>query len=159
MDNNFMQSSNISASPYGNSCNSSECDESATMDSKVTDWSRPITKCIAGDYKDVSTSSTIYNKNTLTDDMWVELPRYAKPFSVCGLYQIQPAVDCKQSVPTCTIRHKNIWLRIPILVMDTSAGSKIYRLELKHNSTLESMSLYFGYTIQDDQPCKPYVYM
>lgn len=131
----------------------------AMLDSNITDWSQPVTKCTAGNFCDMSLHNIIYNKKALTEDMWIELPAYAKQYLVSGLYQIDSSSKCNESISMYDVKHKNIWLRIPISVMDTSPGSKIYRLEMKHNRTLENMSLYFSYTIQDDEPCKPYVYM
>lgn len=150
---------NTSTSLSDTCFSSAGCESFATPDSKITDWSRPVTKCIAGDYTDLSLHNIIYNKKALTEDMWIELPAYAKQYLVSGLYQIDSSSKCNESISMYDVKHKNIWLRIPISVMDTSPGSKIYRLEMKHNRTLENMSLYFSYTIQDDEPCKPYVYM
>lgn len=130
----------------------------AGSDSSLTDWSRPVTKCVATDYSRVASNNTIYNKDTLTEDMWIELPAYAKQFAVSGIFQIHPnSGGC--SIPMCSVRQKNIWVRIPIEVVDTSPGDKIYRIEFKNTSSLERMWLYFSYTIQDDKPCRSYVYM
>lgn len=150
---------NVSTSFPCDNCSSDSSTRFATTDSKITDWSRPVTKCVAGDYSEISLHNTIYNKKTLTDDMWIEMPTYTKQFLVSGVYPIHPTTECLSAVPICSVKHKNIWLRIPISVMDTSAGHKIYRLEMQHECTLENMTLYFSYTIQDDEPCKPYVYM
>lgn len=156
-----MDNTSACNSPLHNMQSSVNCSPSdrPSLDSNIVDWSRPITKCIAGEYADLAVNNTVYNKNTLTDDIWIELPAYAKQFLVCGIYQINPNAASLDSLPLHTVRHKNIWLRIPTQVVDTSAGHKIYRAEFKHKHTLELMILYFNYTIQDDQPCKPYVYM
>ena len=156
-----MDNTHTCTSSFGNLYYSSDCSCNGyvTPDSNITDWSRPIAKCVAGDYSKMAVNGVIYNKQTLTNDMWVELPAYAKQFSVAGIYQIQPTPDCEGSVAICRVRQKNIWLRIPVDIMDTSVGQKIYRIEFKHRYSLENMSLYFSYTIQDDDPKKPYVYM
>lgn len=157
-----MDTSSAFTSPLRNQHSSVDCyyGKHARPDSNITDWSKPITRCLAGDYSDLAANNIVYNKRALTDDMWIELPAYAKQFAVCGVYQIDSSSDsCTDSLPVCAVRHKNIWLRIPIHVLDLSAGHKIYRVEFKHKSTLELMALYFNYIVQDDQPPKPYVYM
>ena len=136
------------------------CSKYVSPDSSIVDWSKPVMRCLAGDYSAMSANCVIYNKQTLTDDLWVELPSSAKQFSIAGVYQIQPdPQNCQVSVPIYSIKHKNIWLRIPSALVDTSAGQKIYRIEFKHKCSLENMSLYFSYIVQDDNPAKPYVYM
>lgn len=154
-----MDSKLISA--YGNrNLDAWERRQHVSRDSNITDWSQPITKCLAGDYATLSSRNVVYNKNTLTGDMWVKLPPCAKQFSVAGIYQIQPQPQCPEDGRlTCSMRYRNIWLRIPIQFMDVSPGLKVYRIEFKHMHNLENMSLYISYTVQDDDPAKPYVYM
>lgn len=135
-----------------------ECSQYAVRDSSITDWSKPVTRCIAGDYSSIAVNSVVYNKQTLTDDIWIELPASTKQFSISGVYQIHPSSECKPEKIPC-VKYRNIWLRIPVHLVDTSVGQKIYRVEFKHKCSLENMSLYFSYTIQDDNPPKPYVYM
>lgn len=161
MYNKFNSSASFDSTPIaGYSLADCGCSQYVSPDSSIADWSKPLTRCVAGDYSEICKHGVVYNKQTLTDDLWVELPACAKQFSMCGVYQIQPEPrDCEASAPVCSIRQRNIWLRIPTAFIDTSTGQKIYRIEFKHKCSLENMSLYFSYTVQDDNPAKPYVYM
>ena len=58
-----------------------------------------------------------------------------------------------------SIIQDNIWLKVPTELLDTTAGKKVYKIHLKHKCLDDTMSLYFGYNIQDDEPDKSYVYM
>lgn len=129
----------------------------ATPDTQVVDWSRPVTRCVADDYNKLALNNTVYNADTLSRDLWVELPAKIKQFVIIGVHPIKG--NCSESLPIRDVFYKNIWLRIPIELVDTSSGYKIYRIECQHRTTLEPMSLYFSYTIQDDNPAKPYIYM
>ena len=161
MYNNFNDTESIRSTPIaGYDPSECGCTEFASRDSSMADWSEPLAKCSAGSYSEVSSHSIIYNKQSLTNDIWIELPVAAKQFSIAGVYPIQPEPEDKTvSVPVCSMRQRNIWLRIPTSFVDTSPGQKIYRIEFKHKFSLENMSLYFSYTIQDDNPAKSYVYM
>lgn len=129
----------------------------ATPDTRVVDWSRPVTRCVADDYSKLALNNNIYNADTLSRDLWVELPAAIKQFVVTGVHPIKS--NCAESLPITEVFYKNLWLRIPIELVDTSSGYKIYRIECQHRTTLETMSLYFSYIIQDDNPAKPYIYM
>lgn len=129
----------------------------ATPDTQVVDWSRPITRCVADDYNKLALNNVIYNADTLSRDLWVELPAEIKQFVVIGVHLIKG--NCTESLPISDVFYKNTWLRIPINLVDTSSGHKVYKVECQHRTTLEVMSLYFSYTIQDDSPAKPYIYM
>ena len=105
-------------------------------------WSKFVTKTIACDYSSVAQNSPIYNSATLESVMWVELPAVAKNFS-----------------DITTIEQANIWLKIPIALLDITEGVKVYQAHFTHNSVADTLTLYFGYTIQDDEPATPYVYL
>lgn len=123
----------------------------------LVDWSKKVTSAIAGDYEDVSHNSTIYNKKTLSEHMLIELPTLAKNFSLTGMTKMQPTEEEVSDISS--IIQDNIWLKVPTELLDTTAGKKVYKIQLKHKSLDDTMSLYFGYNIQDDEPDKSYVYM
>lgn len=123
----------------------------------IVDWSRSVTKSVAGDYEDIGVNSIVYNKKSLSEFMWVELPRLAKNFIVAAITQIQPMQS--ESLDISQVSQENIWLKIPVALIDVTAGQKIYKMQLKHNSLEDTMTLYFSYIIQDDEPDKSYVYM
>ena len=51
------------------------------------------------------------------------------------------------------------WVDIPIDCIDLNAGLHTYALEFINLVTGDTFYQYFNYTIQDDKPAKPYIYM
>lgn len=123
----------------------------------IVDWSKFVSKCIAGSYEDISAHSTIYNVNSISSVMWVQLPELAKNFLIDSIGQIQP--QSTASLDLTEVTQENIWITIPTSIMDITSGQKIYKIHLTHSQLEDSMTLYFSYTVQDDNPDKSYVYM
>lgn len=53
----------------------------------------------------------------------------------------------------------NLWVDIPVDCLDLSIGLHTYALEFVNLATGDTFYQYFNYTIQDDSPEKPYIYM
>lgn len=51
------------------------------------------------------------------------------------------------------------WVNIPTSVLKTDVGFHKYQFEFVDCVTLDTLHLYCAYTIQDDNPEKPYIYM
>lgn len=51
------------------------------------------------------------------------------------------------------------WVRIPTSFLDISIGLHVYRMSFVNRYTNDVISIYFGYTLQNDDPYKPYIYM
>ena len=123
----------------------------------LSDWSERVNRSIACDYKDVGHHSPVFNKKLLDGYIWVELPDVSKNFVFTSIEQIQPSQAAVSDVSS--IIQDNIWLKVPIDLLDINTGKKLYKICLKHKCIDDVMSLYFGYNIQDDSPDRPYVYM
>ena len=123
----------------------------------LVNWSKKVTSSTAGDYEDVGHNSPIYNKKTLSEYIWIELPTLAKNFLLTGMTKMQPSQEEVSDISS--IIQDNIWLKVTTELLDTTAGKKVYKIYLKHKCLDDTMSLYFGYNIQDDEPDKSYVYM
>ena len=63
---------------------------------------------------------------------------------------VGPAIERQQCRP---------WLRIVFPVLDQDAGLHIYKITFVNRYTDDVVSAYISYTIQDDNPNKPYIYM
>lgn len=57
------------------------------------------------------------------------------------------------------VRQSPTWLRFQTNFMNTSVGLHIYKLTFVHTVTNIVATLWFSYTIQNDNPDKPYIYM
>lgn len=57
------------------------------------------------------------------------------------------------------VRQSPTWLRFQTNFMNTSVGLHVYKLTFVHTVTNIVATLWFSYTIQNDNPDKPYIYM
>ena len=57
------------------------------------------------------------------------------------------------------VRQSPTWLKFQTNFIDTSVGLHVYKLTFVHTITNVVATLWFSYTIQNDNPDKPYIYM
>lgn len=57
------------------------------------------------------------------------------------------------------VRQSPTWLKFQTNFIDTSVGLHVYKLTFVHTVTNIVATLWFSYTIQNDNPDKPYIYM
>ena len=122
----------------------------------LIDWSKAVAKASAGTLDDINHNSLVYNKQGLSDFMYIELPPEAKQLTVKSIEQIQSTGAVL--IDMSKVTKEGIWLKIDTSVLDTSAGKKIYKITFD-SADSSIPALYFGYIIQDDAPNKSYVYM
>lgn len=51
------------------------------------------------------------------------------------------------------------WIDVPVTSLDLSIGYHLYTVQLVNIHTNDIANLYFSYTIQNDEPEKPYLYL
>ena len=51
------------------------------------------------------------------------------------------------------------WIDVPVTSLDLSTGYHLYTVQLVNIHTNDIANLYFSYTIQNDEPEKPYLYL
>ena len=57
------------------------------------------------------------------------------------------------------VRQSPTWLKFQTNFIDTSVGLHVYKFTFVHTITNVVATLWFSYTIQNDNPDKPYIYM
>ena len=122
----------------------------------TADWSNAIQCCLACSHSEVNQHSVVFSKSALSEYIWVRLPEVSSNFIIDSIRCINPNTVI---LDLDNILMENIWLKLPIGLMDVSSGTKIYQMRFNHRLLNETLTLYFGYVIQDDNPEKPYVYM
>lgn len=115
-------------------------------------------------YYDALSNSLVLNKSDLESYVWFRIPDNVqkRPMS---LYQITDfnaedgPIDIRFTTETVMREHYRPWIRVNSDILNLNVGFHVIRFHFVDISWDDSASLYFSYTIQDDHPKKPYVYM
>ena len=120
----------------------------------------PIQAIEACTYQDLPKHTVVINILNLEYYLWVHIPRFAKD---CNLFQVDEIMPNTGELLKFQYfmhqEYKKPWIRITSKILNTEIGQHIYRLHFVHEFTKDVISLYFSYIIQNDDPCKPYIYM
>lgn len=115
-------------------------------------------------YYDALSNSIVLNKSNLESYIWFKIPDNIQKRSM-SLYQITdfnaengPA-DIGFTTETVMREHHRPWIRVNSDILNLKVGFHVLRFHFVDISWDDSASLYFSYTIQDDNPQKSYVYM
>lgn len=121
----------------------------------------PVFAIEACQYKDLPSNSKVINKNTLDYYTWIHLPpEFGREFTLFEMIQLQPESESVDDFFKYIERQpKRPWIRIITKILDLSVGYHLYRLCFIHDVTNDVASIYFNYTIQNDNTCRPYIYM
>lgn len=121
----------------------------------------PVLSVEACHYKDLPCNSKVFNKNTLDYYLWIHLPpEFGREFTLFEMIELQPESKAvKDFFKFIDRQPKRPWIRTITKILNLDIGYHLYRLCFVHDNTGDVASLYFNYTIQDDHPYKPYVYM
>ena len=102
----------------------------------------------------------VFNKNTVEYFVYLRIPENLA--RDCELYEIEDLdhVDIPIEYKDLVQRHcRGPWLRVESRLLDLSCGQHTYRFGFVNTVTDDVFSLYISYSIQDDNPDKPYIYM
>lgn len=114
-------------------------------------------------YGEAAVNSVVLNVNQLEYFTWIELPHNIAKF--LSLYNIQefntpkgPAdVEYIDKVTRDCLRP---WLKIETSMFNTECGFHMYKFQFVDTRTSDTISLYFAYNLQNDNPDKTsYIYM
>lgn len=122
--------------------------------------SLPVVKLDACLYGELSSNAVVLNRNQVTDYIWVQLPEIITSNTM--MYQMEEiSPDCKEVEFSNFVErdHGRPWLKVTIRGLNLSPGYHAYKLLFIELSSHITYSIYIGYTIQDDNPDKPYLYM
>lgn len=120
----------------------------------------PAFKLTAVTHKDIAYASKVFSLQEFQPYLYVDIPVYiAKHFSLYELDEIvekaEPVcVKCLWDHPQCSI-----WYRFHTNKLNQESGYHCYRMCFVDTFTKDIVYLYFAYTVQTNNPDKPYIYM
>lgn len=118
-----------------------------------------VQKIVASRPEDVPKNTIIINKNQLEDVMHVYIsPELARDFKMFEIHELTDfgLVEISLSDNVKMVRN---WVDIKMSALNVKSGQHSYRISLFNKCEKITLSVYFSYIVQDDNPDKPYVYM
>lgn len=112
---------------------------------------------IAGSRKDLSRNIVMFNKLDTQPTLVVRIPTY-----VAQNYTMSSVICCEDNEDIsehASITDNYPWIDVLSENLNLDAGTHTYRVTFDNHYSNETMYMYFGYIIQDDDPDKPYIYM
>lgn len=111
-------------------------------------------------YEDIPSNTPVINKANFDYFLWIHIP---EEIARCyAFYQLDEMAPEHKKVPHIGFIERDCnrpWLKITSSVLGSTVGKHLYKLCFVNQITNDLISLFFSYTIQDDNPDKPYVYM
>lgn len=102
-------------------------------------------------------SGNIFNLDMFGPTLYVKLDNYVqKNFRLMKIFDTDTLEDVESYYYDDM---KSPWIDIPVDCLDLSLGLHTYTIELVNALTNDTFYQYFNYTIQEDNPDKPYIYM
>lgn len=107
----------------------------------------------------VSAFDQVFHKDELPYYGWIHLPTdIAKYLDLVEVKNVDTDKDVDFHLDW---EREDIhpWYKLRLESLDLTLGTHMYRLKFDNTFLHDELDLYFRYTIQDDNPDKPYVYM
>ena len=124
------------------------------------DTTYPTFQISAVKYKDVAANSRVISASEVEYFLYVSVPaEIARCFE---LYQVDEIKDkaefvCRKGLWDHEPGRR--WYRFKSHMLNLESGYHIYRLSFVNTRTNDTLLLYFAYTLQTNDPKKPYDYM
>lgn len=112
----------------------------------------------ACDYDDLYKYGKVFNLENFGPTLHVELVHNIyRDLRLYNIYNIETYDEISRYYHREETMHP--WIDIPVDVLDLKVGLHTYRIEFANSITGDVYYQYFTYTIQDDCPDKPYIYV
>lgn len=122
----------------------------------------PYSLLIACEYDKININTKVFNKDALSNGIWVNLPGYVSSLVLTKIIDIsdQKSEEIKFDAATVIQDYPHPWVRISDRILDLVSGMHIYKLVFESIPRKRiSESVYIAYILQDDNPVTPYIYM
>ena len=122
----------------------------------------PYSLLIACEYDKININTKVFNKDALSNGIWVNLPGYVSSLVLTKIIDIsdQKSEEIKFDASTVIQDYPHPWVRISDRILDLVSGMHIYKLMFESIPRKRiSESVYIAYILQDDNPVTPYIYM
>ena len=122
----------------------------------------PYSLLVACEYDKININTKVFNKDALSNGLWVNLPAYVGCFNLAKIIDIsnQKYEEVKFDTSTVVQYYPHPWVRIDTSILSLVSGMHMYKLifEPKFKNDF-SQPVYIAYILQDDNPVTPYIYM
>lgn len=119
-----------------------------------------VYKLTACSYEEISQHTILFNLNQVEYWTWIQLPKGVlhdyELYEVNEFYPNNGEADWLHLVVRENCRP---WLKICRDMLNLSIGKHIYQLKFVNRYTNDTVTYYFSYIIQNDNPERPYIYM
>ena len=122
----------------------------------------PYSLLIACEYDKININTKVFNKDALSNGIWVNLPGYVSSLVLTKIIDIsdQKSEEIKFDASTVIQDYPHPWVRISDRILDLVSGMHIYKLVFESIPRKRiSESVYIAYILQDDNPVSPFIYM
>ena len=124
----------------------------------------PVFSLKSTTYRKVSTVNQVFNLYQFEPYLWVEIPHELNfDFSFGGVFYLTRNSDDDDIeddiTPYCEREPFKPWIKIQSDKLSKDIGLHTYRIELINRFSNDVVSMYFNYTVQNDNPPEPYNYM
>ena len=109
-------------------------------------------------------ASELFSKYQIEQYLYIRVPVYiAREYELKYVDEIKdraiPLEPDSEGIPLWEHDSRRIWYRFLSRMLDMETGYHNYRLTFRNKTTHDTCLLYFAYTIQNNDPEKPYIYM
>lgn len=112
-------------------------------------------------YEKLGGNTPVIDIRALPDRMYVKLADVVRGFHVYKIYEISP-IDSTYTLDIGThaiVSENKGWIDIQTDKLNLNNGLHIYRIDFVNTDNLDTIHLYFGYHINNENVEKPYIYM
>ena len=104
-------------------------------------------------------NTKIYNSKDFSDIVCVKLPpEMPRDMDLTEIYDLNASKDL-DFADFVARDEQRPWIDIQTSILDITAGQHIYRMTFSKPDVRLKATCWFSYTIQDNNPEKPYIYM
>lgn len=122
---------------------------------KILDKGCVVQAC---DFDDLYKYGKTFNLQNFGPELHVKLVQNIyRDFRLYNIYNVDTCDEISKYFHREETMHP--WVDIAVDLLDLSIGLHTYKIEFVNSITGDVYYQYFSYTIQDDSPDKPYIYM
>ena len=112
-------------------------------------------------HKQLPSRTRIFSIHDMEYYLWIRVnPEIAKNYTLYGLDEVGSTKKYDINLgDICYHETNRIWYRLNSMMLNRNSGQHVYRMHFVNRQTESTISLYFSYIVQTENPEKPYLYM
>lgn len=122
---------------------------------------QPVFSLDAVLHKDLANATKLFSIHDMEYFLWIKIdPEIARYFELYELDEVDINKKYDLTVDEfCTHEPHRIWYKFNSMLLNRDPGQHVYRMHMVNKMTGNTISLYFSYIVQREDPAKPYIYM